>query len=325
MILTTFAALLLAGIPYGEGDTTGNGPSEAQVEAAAQALQGAKDAKQKARGIKGEERVALLTKAAKTYEEVGSNHGSVKEVAAEAWFRAGEIYRTLRNFEESKRCFEAVDAHSSVTEFAARALAERGHLFRRIKEYDAAFDLYAQVIQRFPEERLEGVRALTWQGKVRILQDRLEEGHALLLQTSEQFPDQPVECIRAVDTVAVDWIEEGKIDEARNLVFVVPRTSRGIERQRGTVGQGTERPSEDEGGRTIESRRLIIRAPAFLAEWDGPGRVFGRGPGFPWLGPGLIPSSRANGLGCASGPHRRDSPRRSYGTRSSSGCRATRE
>lgn len=188
------------------------------AQAAEQALQAARDAKKLATGKKGEERHELLERCAAAYERAASGHPEVAVVVAEAWFRAGEIYRTLRNFEDSQRCFEASRKLSQIPTFAARATAELGHLHRRVKEYEAAIEFYQKVALDFPDERQEGVRALTWEGKTRLLLEQHEEGHRLLLAAADRYPDFPVDAIRNVDTVATDWIEAGRIDEARELL-----------------------------------------------------------------------------------------------------------
>lgn len=183
------------------------------------ALAEASKAKRAASGLKAEEKLAALTKAAGEYERAARAVADERAAAAEALFRAGEIWRTVRHEEDAQRCFAAVAAEAaSAPGFAARAWIELGHLERRQKRFEGALRCYGCVLAIVPEQRRECVRALTWRGKTQLEQKDEKEGHATLLAVGGRYPDFPLDDIRNVDLVAVDWIKAGRVAEARALV-----------------------------------------------------------------------------------------------------------
>jgi len=209
--LALLAPLLLAG---SAGDETAGKPTPKAKETLAAAAK----LKREASGKKGEEKLDALTKAARGYERAARELADEKPSAAEASFRAGEIWRTLRHEEDASRCFTAAAQEAAAPGFAAKAWIELGHLERRQKRLDEAMRCYERVLAVTPEQRRECVRAMTWQGKVLLEQKKEKEGHSTLLAAGQRFPEFPLDDIKNVDMVAVDWIEAGRIDEARALV-----------------------------------------------------------------------------------------------------------
>jgi tetratricopeptide (TPR) repeat protein len=184
-----------------------------------EALADAARIKRSAAGKKDAEKLELMTKAAATYEQVAKEFAADADVAAEASFRAGEIYRTVKRVEDAGRCFTAAANSKSTPDWSARSWLELGHIARRLHKYDEAFKTYGKVLEVAPQQRSQSVDALTWQGRVLIEQKQEAEGHALLLSIGARFPDFPVDDIRNVDDVAVDWIRAGRVDEASKLVL----------------------------------------------------------------------------------------------------------
>ncbi len=175
--------------------------------------------KRSATGKEGEEKITALTAAATEYERVAKTAVATPALGAEATWRAGEIWRTVRHEEDARRCFAATTSLATAApNFAARAWLELGHLDRRAKRLDDAEKCYAQVLIITPEQRRESAQAMTWQGKILIDQKNEKDGHALLLAVGQRYPELRLDDIRNVDLVAVDWIEAGRINEARELV-----------------------------------------------------------------------------------------------------------
>lgn len=192
---------------------------DAVVKQAQDALAQAGRVRREAYGQEGEPKLAAMQKAARAYEQVAAGHAGAAEVVAEAWFRAGELWRSMRNEEEARRCFTAATKCAGATpEYPARSLLELGHLERRQKRFDDALKIYARVLDLKPEPRHKCAQALTWRGKVQIEMKDVEQGHATLLSVGQRYPDFPLDDIRNVDAVAVDWIEAGRVAEARRLV-----------------------------------------------------------------------------------------------------------
>src|SRR5262249_28405037 len=102
--------------------------------------------------------------------------------------------------------------------FASRAWTELGHAARRAHALDEALRCYDAATKVVPEQRAECVRALTWRGKLLVEMKKEQEGHDVLLSVGKRYPDFPVDDIRNVDLVAIDWIRSGRVQEARELV-----------------------------------------------------------------------------------------------------------
>ncbi|MBL8843300.1 MAG: tetratricopeptide repeat protein [Planctomycetes bacterium] len=175
--------------------------------------------KRSAAGQEGEAKHAALLAAAAEYEKVAKGAGEEGALVAEASFRAGELWRTLKREEEAQRCFERATAHvAAAPRVAARAWLELGHAQRRAKQFDAAERLYQRVLSIVPEQRRESAMALGWQGKSLLAKGELAQGHALLLAVGARYPEFRTDDIRHVDQVACDWIEANRREEARALV-----------------------------------------------------------------------------------------------------------
>jgi tetratricopeptide (TPR) repeat protein len=201
------------------GKGADGGDDAARSKKGEEALADAARIKRSAAGKKDAEKLELMNKAAATYEQVAKEFAADADVAAEASFRAGEIYRTVKRIEDAGRCFNSAATSKTTPEWSARGWLELGHIARRLHKYDEAFKTYGRVLEVAPQQRSQSVDALTWQGRVLIEQKQEAEGHALLLSIGARFPDFPVDDIRNVDDVAVDWIRAGRIDEASKLVL----------------------------------------------------------------------------------------------------------
>src|SRR5688500_3346874 len=141
-------------------------------------LAAAAKVKREAAGKKGEEKLEALLKAARGYEKAVRELADEKGAAAEASFRAGEIWRTLRHEEDATRCFAAAAAEvTSAPNVAAKAWLELGHVDRRQKRYEQALRCYEKVLAVTPEQRRECARAMTWQGKTQISMKNEKDGH----------------------------------------------------------------------------------------------------------------------------------------------------
>jgi len=247
--LALLAPLLLAGA----GDEAAGKPTPKAKEALAAAAK----LKREASGKKGEEKLEALTKAARGYERAARELADEKPSAAEASFRAGEIWRTLRHEEDAIRCFTAAAQEIAAPVFAAKSWIELGHLERRQKRLDQAMSCYERVLMVTPEQRRECMRAMTWQGKLLIDQKKEKDGHATLLAAGQRFPEFPLDDIKNVDTVAVDWIQAGRVEEARSLVEdCVERHSDADE------GEDDVEPAVRRALEKMKSRELLAGASA---------------------------------------------------------------
>lgn len=224
-VATTFTALVLSVLAPAAADDPAGAPARAAPQEAApktaqaDPLEEGRRLKRSATGQEGAAKHSALTSAAQEFERVALASGGQGELAADASLRAGEIWRTLKQEEAARRCFERAAALAKAApRFAARAWLEIGHLDRRAKRHEAALAGYQKVVELRPEQPREAAQALTWQGKVRIAMGQVPEGHALLLAVGQRWPELHLEDVRNVDLVACDWIEAGRVAEARALV-----------------------------------------------------------------------------------------------------------
>jgi tetratricopeptide (TPR) repeat protein len=201
-----------------EGKSAAAEKTPASLEEGQSALEHASRTKRESHGKEAEEKYEILLRAVKEYEEVASMYSTLAEIAGEAWFRAGEIYRTVRRVEDAQRCFQAAADLVENSAFASRALNEIAHLHRRTDRFDEALALYESVEKKFPDERKECVKARTWQGKMLLELGRQEEGEQRLLSVGHDYADFPVEDVRNVDLVATAWHKAGRVEDCRKLV-----------------------------------------------------------------------------------------------------------
>ena len=161
---------------------------------------------------------AILLKTAECYRSVLNDFPAAKPECAEACFRMGEIYRTLRMTDEAVKAFNRVLTFDRNGEFAARALKELGHIHRRVKEYDEAILYYRRVLDECPKQRDRCADAYTWIGKVHLKKKEYEKARTLFLDFPNQFPEFPVEAVRNIDLAAGSFLKEGNKQEAAALI-----------------------------------------------------------------------------------------------------------
>ncbi len=165
-----------------------------------------------------EEKKRILLETAAVYEGIIAECATFAPECAQASFRAGEIYRTLRMTRKAETSFIRTLEFQKDGEFAARSLLEVGHIYRRAKDYPAAIVRYRRVLAECSAVRDECADAVTWIGKVQLRMKDLEKGRETLLGFEKRFPEFPVAAIRNIDLVAQSLIGEGRFDEAAALV-----------------------------------------------------------------------------------------------------------
>jgi len=249
-----------AGVPGGPVSPVAARDDGGGARTAADALGEASRIKRSAAGKKDAERLEILLTAAGAYEKVAKDFASDAVTAAQANFRAGEIFRTVKHAEDARRCFTGAATAQGAPEWSARGWLELGHVARRLRKFEEAFKTYGKVLDVVPQQRSQCVDALTWQGRVLIDQKQEPEGHALLLSIGARFPDFPVDDIRNVDDVAVDWIRAGRVDEASTLVQEC------IERHSRSDGDGPDAKSPGDAVRRaldhMQARELLAARAA---------------------------------------------------------------
>jgi len=165
-----------------------------------------------------EEKERILLETAAAYEKILVDHRECASECAEASFRAGEIYRTMRLTEDAEKSFLRTLEFSRKGEFAARSINEVGHICRRKKDYAAAIVYYRRTLAECAGVRDECGEAETWIGKVFLKMGEVDKGRQTLLTFAERFPEFPLAAIRNMDLAAQSFIKEGRLVEAAGVV-----------------------------------------------------------------------------------------------------------
>lgn len=227
LVLLTFAALVTGGLLAQETNDVNRCASEAgtAMEDCASAADGAKAKLKAASAMRrtsfkkpADEKERILLAAAAAYEEIVRLHADCHAECAEATFRAGEIYRTLRMADRAEAAFMRALEFQTGGEFAARSLNEVGHLYRRKKDYPHAMAYYRRVLSECADVRDECADAWTWIGKVYLKVGENEKGLETLVDFADRFPEFPVAAIRNIDLAALALIKEGRFDEAAEMI-----------------------------------------------------------------------------------------------------------
>jgi tetratricopeptide (TPR) repeat protein len=165
-----------------------------------------------------DEKKRILLETAGVYERIIEEYRTCRPECAEASFRAGEIYRSLKMADRAEASFLRTLDFQAAGEFAARSLNEVGHIYRRKVDFGRAIEFYRRVLDECADVRDECADAVTWIGKVQLKMNELEKGRQTLLGFADRFPEFPVIAIRNMDLVALSLIDEGRLNEAESLV-----------------------------------------------------------------------------------------------------------
>lgn len=220
--MSRFRSSLLALILLPLAPALGHAGSEARPDkarSAAEQLDIAQKTKRQAVKKSGEEKRAILESSAAAYRAVLTDWKDDAKACAEAAFRIGEIERTLGDEKEASAAFDlAVARGAEAPRLAARALNELGHLARRASDESTALAYYERVLGEYPGEEDEGVKALTWIGKVQASSGDPAKARATWLSLGDRFPTRPVAAVRAADLAAVSALRESDREGARKIV-----------------------------------------------------------------------------------------------------------
>jgi hypothetical protein len=199
------------------GDKTDDGTKEGRA-----ALADAAAAKRAAQKLDGGARNEALAALADKYATLAEKDSLGAGERAEAAFRGGELLRTLQRGKQADdlfgRAVELGESAPSGRDFAARGLLERGHIRRRANDAEGALALYADVMQRFADQRRTAATARTWAGKVQLKAGHLDEAAHQLLGFAEAYPEFAVEGVHDADLLAVAQVEGGDETAARDSI-----------------------------------------------------------------------------------------------------------
>ena len=160
----------------------------------------------------------ILLETAQAYEEFCIRFLEASAECAEACFRAGEIYRTLKMTGQAEAMFDVTLTHDAKGVFAARALKELGHIRRRSKDYEKAIRLYERVLAECPAVKAQCADAMTWIGKVHMKTKSYEKARSVFLAFPERYPDFLEESVRNIDLAVQTLILEKNHAAAATLL-----------------------------------------------------------------------------------------------------------
>ncbi|MFO0984417.1 MAG: hypothetical protein U1E76_22275 [Planctomycetota bacterium] len=164
------------------------------------------------------EKRRLLLDAVKAYEQIVRDYPQARAEVAEAWFRQGEILRSLKEDAQATAAFAQVLELKDQPRFRARALIESGHLKRRAGDWKSAGTFYQQAMSDHKDQRPEYATAWTWFAKALLAQGQRKEGRERMLAFEAEFPEYPTRAIQNVDSAAVSLIEDGQVADAQSLI-----------------------------------------------------------------------------------------------------------
>lgn len=164
------------------------------------------------------EKRRILLEVVKAYDQVVRDFPQSREEVAEAWFRKGEILRSLKEDAQAMNAFAMVIDFKDQPRFRARALIECGHLKRRAGDWKSASTYFQQVLAEHKDLRSEYSTAWTWSAKALLADNHRKEGRDKLLAFEEEFPEYAAKAIQNVDAAALSLIEDGQQAEAQTLL-----------------------------------------------------------------------------------------------------------
>lgn len=149
-----------------------------------------------------------LLAAVEEYRKVHSLFPDDRESGALAWFRIGEIQRSLSDSAAAEKAFREVLTYSEQHATVARAFLELGHLARRAKELDTALNFYGQVVRQCAEVRDQGARALIWSAKCHRARKTFAEARQSLRTVIDEYSEQSKSMMAAYDLLALVYLDE---------------------------------------------------------------------------------------------------------------------
>jgi len=206
----------------GAAGTPGVAGAAGDEDPARAALAEASAAKRAAQKLEDSARETALLEVAGRFDAIADNADFDPASRAEAAFRAGEILRARGRLADSAPRFaKAVELGADAPkgrEFAARGLLEQAHLARRAKDDATSLQLYAQVRERFADQRRTAATAMTWSGKLLLAAGRTDEAAQMLQGFATEYPEYPKDAVRNADLLAVELLEAGDETGAKAAV-----------------------------------------------------------------------------------------------------------
>lgn len=179
-------------------------------------MKGADLARRNIRG-RGDARRALVVNAVAAYDAVLQFFPDAKEDCAMAWFRLGELNRSLGEPEAARAAFAKVVSLGVDRNLSARALYETAHLHRRAKELEKAIQAYRRVATEFADETSTRDDSLYWIGMIHSQAREFGKAREAWRAVADRGADA-MDRVRAFDRIAGTYIKENKPAEASHII-----------------------------------------------------------------------------------------------------------
>ncbi|HZN39120.1 MAG TPA: hypothetical protein VFD82_09980 [Planctomycetota bacterium] len=184
-------------------------------EAGREALAGAKELANHARGLRGGERSHALELAASAYDKVAGDFSGEPAVAAAAAFTAAELWRQQGSLAIAEKDF-LLAASIDASRFGQRGLLGAADMQRRQKRNDEAMATYAKAAAVEPgSARAQDARL--WQARLLQGAQRLDDA-ITAFQSALESATPGTQTIEASNFLALAWVDKGDLDAAARVI-----------------------------------------------------------------------------------------------------------
>ncbi len=197
---------------------SGSAPVAAKAkvsDAARAAMTAARDGESQIKGAEGPARTAALQSAAMAWTKVATDFAAEPIVAAQAAFRAGEMWQRNSNFAQAETQFLAA-AKLDGQRYGQRALLEAADMQRRQKRNDEALASYAQVVT-LDAASSRAQEARVWQGRLLQSMGRVDESIGAFRKAVDAST-KPRQVMEASNYLAKALILKGDLDNAESAL-----------------------------------------------------------------------------------------------------------
>lgn len=184
-------------------------------DAARAAMTAARESESALKGAEGPARTAALQASALAWSKVATDFAAEPVVAAQAAFRAGEMWQRDSNFAQAETQFLAA-AKLDAQRYGQRALLEAADMQRRQKRNEEALASYAQVVT-LDASTSRAQEARVWQGRVLQSMGRVDESIGAFRKAVDAT-SKPRQVMEAANYLAKALILKGDFDNAESAL-----------------------------------------------------------------------------------------------------------
>ncbi|MFP8871293.1 MAG: hypothetical protein VCB43_07635, partial [Myxococcota bacterium] len=180
------------------------------------------------------------------YRLVHLRHRDQRMIAAEAAFRAGEMFRTAGADERAREEFEVACERDPLpdpsrvrgADFGVRARLELGHLARRRGESLSASKNYEEVVTKFAAAPRRRAEAGYWYARMLIVEGDLETARRWFARVAQAsaFDVDPLLRVRAFDFWARTFVCAGDVGGAVGVLELCRQELAPIMKERSVLG-----------------------------------------------------------------------------------------